>query len=265
MQHGNPSPQDVVRVASRLGRELDARESGGLATYLGLLETWNRKMNLVGPSRWPDMLADLVADSWHLADLLRDLGDAEDLAKSGSSLDTAISGPNPDMAFPVPGLPSEPVTFDFGAGAGIPGVPLRLFWSAGQYLLVEPRAKRAGFLRQCLAELRLPGTRVFEGRAEALAGQRADICLSRAFQPWRDFLETARGFWRQAGPADGAAFPGLAVVFAGEPQPEGSLPEGYSLVASRPYPCRGKTGYFWVFAPVSAARSESLKMSLVAS
>ena len=242
MQHGNPSPHDVAQAASRLGRTLSDPEAKGLAAYLGLLETWNRKMNLVGPSHWQEMLTELVADSWHLADLLADL------AKCG------------------PGLPPAPVTFDFGAGAGIPGVPLRLFWDAGQYLLIEPRAKRTGFLRQCLAEMRLPGTRVFEGRAEALAGQRADICLSRAFQPWRDFLETARTFWRETGQTASApssidcsdqatttkGFPGLAILFANDPQPEGPLPEGYSLVTAKAYPCRGKTGYFWVFSPIAA-------------
>lgn len=240
MQQGNPSPRDVVQAASRLGRKLTEPQALGLATYLGFLETWNRKMNLVGPTRWPEMLESLVADSWHLADMLAGLG-----------------------------LPPAPVTFDFGAGAGIPGVPLRLFWGAGEYLLIEPRAKRAGFLRHCLAQLRLPGTTVFEGRSEALAGRKADICLSRAFQPWRDFLETARGFWRQrAADGDGAGratFTGLAVIFASDPKPDGLLPEGYRLVTAQAYPSRGKTGYFWVFAPISAAISESLKMTLVAS
>ena len=236
MQHGNPTPRNVALAASRLGRELTGPQADGLAAYLELLQTWNRKMNLVGPTRWPEMLDSLVADSWHLADLLAGLS-----------------------------LPPEPVTFDFGAGAGIPGVPLRLFWDVGQYLLIEPRAKRAGFLRQCLAQLRLPGTTVFEGRSEALAGRCADICLSRAFQPWREFLNTARGFWRPATQKTGQAFTGLAVVFASDPEPDGPLPEGCRLVVAKAYPSRGKTGYFWVFAPSSAAISESLKMTLVAS
>lgn len=224
MHAAAPTPEAVACLARTLGRDLDPDQARGLARYLELLETWNRKMNLVGPKAWPEMLAELAADSWRLADLLPEL--------------------------PVP---PEPLTLDFGAGAGIPGVPLRLFWSCGEYVLVEPRAKRAGFLRQCLAELRLPGTRVFEGRAEDVrrilppGRDGADLCLSRAFKPWREFLETAGRYRGTGGPGP------LAVVFANRPEPDGPPPPDWTLAWTRAYPSRGGTGFFWVFAPVSPA------------
>lgn len=225
------SPDEAAARARTLGRALDPAQARGLAGYLGLLETWNRKMNLVGPATWPEMLDELVADSWVLADLL-----AEQVA------------------------PDDPLTLDYGAGAGIPGVPLRLFWKAGRYVLIEPRAKRAGFLRQCLAMLGLACTEVFEGRAESLTlpGGRAaaDVCLSRAFQPWREFLETVRPVF---GPAS------LAVVFANQARPECDPPEGYALRLSRAYPRQGRDGYFWVFEASMSVRVESLKMTRVAS
>jgi 16S rRNA (guanine527-N7)-methyltransferase len=244
MASGKPTPPDVARAARALGRELSPEQASGLAVYLGLLETWNRRTNLVGPSAWPDMLASLVADSWNLADLLRDLS-----------------------------LPETPLTLDFGAGAGIPGVPLRLFWQAGRYVLIEPRAKRAGFLRQCLALMRLTNTEVFEGRAEDLR-LTADLCLSRAFQPWRVFLATAERFagGRGAGPAvgggearlpegaegirgacraDSADAPSTSkvIVFAGEAGPDGPVPDGWRLTRVAPYPRQAGKGYFWVFEP----------------
>lgn len=225
------SPDEVAARAQALGRTLDPAQARGLSLYLGLLETWNRKMNLVGPGTWPEMLGELVADSWRLADLLGELVAADD-----------------------------PLTLDYGAGAGIPGVPLRLFWGAGRYVLIEPRAKRAGFLRQCLAMLSLPATEVFQGRAESLAlpGARAvaDVCLSRAFQPWREFLETVRPVF---GPRS------LAVVFANQPRPEADPPEGYAFRLSRDYPRRDRVGYFWVFEANMSVRAESLKMTRVAS
>lgn len=217
MTTGNPTPETVARAALALGRELTPEQAAGLAAYLGLLESWNRKTNLVGPRAWPEMLTELVADSWHLADLL-------------ASLD----------------LPDDCVTFDFGAGAGIPGLPLRVFWKTGRYVMIEPRAKRAGFLRQCAAMMRLKDTEVFEGRAEDVR-EKADVCLSRAFQPWREFLETSRLFLRM-----GAGQPGrksAVVVFSNEAQPEAAVPEGFGAAAVTAYPSRGKTGYFWVFAP----------------
>jgi len=242
MATGNPSPSDVADAALGLGRKLTPEQSAGLATYLGLLQTWNRKTNLVGPRVWPHMLSELVADSWHLAELLDELT-----------------------------LPGSPVTLDFGAGAGIPGVPLRLFWKKGRYVMIEPRSIRAGFLRQCAAMMRLPGTEVFEGRAEAVRDN-ADVCLSRAFQPWREFLKTALRHGRQTTVEGGKSVPGavkfasleepgskagadetagypVVIVFAKEASPDGPVPEGFVLVRSKAYPSRGGVGYFWVFAP----------------
>ena len=241
MTTGNPSPSEVAAAALALGRGIEPEQAAGLAAYLGLLQTWNRKTNLVGPRAWPQMLSELVADSWHLADLLGELA-----------------------------LPEAPVALDFGAGAGIPGVPLRLFWRAGRYVMIEPRAIRAGFLRQCVAMMRLAGTEVLEGRAEQ-AQERADICLSRAFQPWREFLGTASrhrgqtggagveerpegaqgacaGEPGQAGAGGTPKFP-VVIVFANEAVPDGPVPEGFVLVRSKAYPSRGGVGYFWVFAP----------------
>jgi 16S rRNA (guanine527-N7)-methyltransferase len=242
MATGNPSPSDVADAALKLGRELSPEQSAGLATYLGLLQTWNRKTNLVGPRVWPQMLSELAADSWHLAELLDELA-----------------------------LPVSPVTLDFGAGAGIPGVPLRLFWKTGRYVMIEPRAIRAGFLRQCVAMMRLQETEVFEGRAEAFKAC-ADVCLSRAFQPWREFLKTASGHGsktteggskstpstsrystmeetgRKTGTDETTGYP-VVIVFSNEASPDGPVPEGFVLVRSKAYPSRGGVGYFWVFAP----------------
>jgi 16S rRNA (guanine527-N7)-methyltransferase len=82
----------------------------------------------------------------------------------------------------------------------LPGVPLRLLWPAGRYWLVEAREKRALFLQNVLAACPLPGTGVWRGRAEnfmnsgAAEGRRpADLLISRAFLPWPQLLELARG------------------------------------------------------------------------
>jgi 16S rRNA (guanine527-N7)-methyltransferase len=231
MDQTMPEPRTVTALARELGRELSPTQAKGLADYLGLLTVWNRRTNLVGPKSWPDMLRELVADSWHLADLLSGLP-----------------------------LPAEALVLDFGAGAGIPGVPLRLFWPQGQYVLIEPRAKRAGFLRQCLAQMKVTATTVFEGRdgdlREADGRGRADVCLSRAFKPWPEFLETAREFLRPG--------VGIVVVFASQPEPRPPLPQGFGLHLSKPYTSRGGTGYFWVFAPAKSPKEESLNMSRVA-
>ena len=169
-----------------------------LAAYLSLLTRWNRVMNLVGPTDWESILSTLVVDSFHLAGFLD--------------------------ALPLPG---EPRCLDLGAGAGLPGIPLRMLWRKGSYTLVESRGKRALFLRAVLASCPLPGVRVFHGRAETAmaAGPPVSLTVSRAFMPWERVLELV---------ADHTQTGGMCVFLTLAPAPA-SLPPGWSLGAEKAY------------------------------
>lgn len=179
-----------------------------LAVYLALLSKWNKAMNLVGPSRWEDMLATLVIDSLHLANFVRSLP-----------------------------LPEAPLCRDLGAGAGLPGLPLRILWRQGSYTLVEAREKRALFLRSCLAALPLPGVQVYHGRAEGFmaASPQADLTVSRAFLPWERVLEMIAPF---SGSMSFCLFLTLA------PLPE-RLPAGWGAAAEQRYTVGKDSRYFW--------------------
>ncbi len=65
-------------------------------------------------------------------------------------------------------LPSRrPLTVvDIGAGAGIPGLPMRLADSSLALCLVESKRKRVSFLRAVCRELGLAEVAIVEGRAE---------------------------------------------------------------------------------------------------
>ena len=130
------------------------------------LMRWNKRMNLVGARTWREAARDLLADSLELAVFLRTL------QKEGL-------------------MPAAPVVWDLGAGAGLPGIPLRLFWPAGDYHLVEARQKRSIFLADMCARLELPRTFVHGERAEtffaAHEGQ-GQVVVSRAFMPWKALL-----------------------------------------------------------------------------
>lgn len=225
-----PAPGEVASEAKRLGFALTKAQAEGLSRYLTLLLKWNRTMNLVGRAGWPDVFRDLTADSLYLAEFL--------------------------AALP---LPESPLALDLGAGAGLPGIPLRLLWGAGDYVLVELREKRAVFLRQAVAELALPGVRVFHGRAEAVQPElarlglrpRADVIVSRAFLPWPKLLPLAAEL---LAPATGQGG-GRLVVLANEPPPaQGRLDElggGFAVEVSRSYPSGGRSRYFWSLTPAS--------------
>ncbi|HEX7216585.1 MAG TPA: 16S rRNA (guanine(527)-N(7))-methyltransferase RsmG [Methylomirabilota bacterium] len=74
---------------------------------------------------------------------------------------------------------------DLGAGAGIPGLPMRLADPSLALCLVESKRKRVSFLRTACRELGLAEVTVVEGRAEAVALDPAlratfDVAVARA-------------------------------------------------------------------------------------
>jgi len=88
-------------------------------------------------------------------------------------------------------LPADGPIADIGSGAGFPGVVLGCLRPELGLLLVEPRRKRASFLREVIRRVGLPSATVAELRAESLArttphqhratvarGLRLDIFLS---------------------------------------------------------------------------------------
>lgn len=222
MADTHPTTDAVFEAARALGRSVQPGQAELLAAYLDQLVKWNRKMNLVGKSDWRTVFDTLVVDSLFLADFLAGLN-----------------------------LPDRPLSLDFGAGAGLPGIPLRVLWQQGDYWLVEVREKRATFMKSVLGRLRLPATNVFPGRAEdaldrlAQAGHQAtaDLILSRAFMPWPKLLDFIRPMLR----AD-AERAGTAVILANDPPPaESALPAGWRLADVASYPAAGGERYFWSF------------------
>lgn len=220
MANTNPAPESVIAAARKLGRPVDAAEAELLAAYMDQLIKWNRKMNLVGKSDWKTVFDTLVVDSLFLADFLSGLK-----------------------------LSDKPLCLDFGAGAGLPGIPLRALWHDGDYWLVEIREKRAMFMRSALGRLKLPGTNVFHGKAEdALArleksghAATADLILSRAFMPWRKLLDFIHPMLRNE---EGRT--GTAVILSNDPPPvEADIPEGWEMGDVASYPAAGGERYFW--------------------
>lgn len=194
------------------GFTLDAAALEGMAAYLTLLMKWNRVMNLVGASDWRKAARSLIVDSLYLARFM-------------ATLD----------------LPPAPRTWDLGAGAGLPGIPLRLVWQQGGYTMVEAREKRALFLRTALAALSLPDTHVARDRVENFFTQQsaADCILSRAFMPWPKLLDLV---------APHLAPGGLVILLTLErisPDDAGSLPSGnWTVIDSHAYTVQKQPRYF---------------------
>jgi 16S rRNA (guanine527-N7)-methyltransferase len=92
---------------------------------------------------------------------------------------------------------------DVGAGAGFPGVVLKIVWPSIALALIEATAKKADFLRELAAALGLDMA-VRTGRAETLAHDpelrgRFDLVLARAVAPLPALLELTLPFARVGG------------------------------------------------------------------
>ena len=116
-------------------------------SYAALLNEWQSRMNLIGPSTLPVMWERHFSDS---AQLLA-------LAGTGHSW------------------------LDIGAGAGFPGIVIALLDPMAQLTLVESIAKKCRFLAEVTAVLGLRDRVTIENRRiETLPRQKFDIVTARA-------------------------------------------------------------------------------------
>lgn len=144
-----------------------------LATYMDLLLKWNKSVNLSGCNEPLGLAKCLIQDSFFLAQVLQSL--------------------------PVA---ANAQIYDLGAGAGLPGIPLRIFWQTGQYTWVERSQKRSLFLQNALARLNLPRVHGYSGDVREFLKSRsgtAQIIISRAFLPWRQMLDLCAPALRRTG------------------------------------------------------------------
>jgi 16S rRNA (guanine527-N7)-methyltransferase len=89
---------------------------------------------------------------------------------------------------------------DLGSGAGLPGIVLAILRPDLSVVLVEPMARRAAFLAECVSELGLGNVEICRARAEELAGKLgADVVTSRAVAPLDRLAVLAAGLCRPGG------------------------------------------------------------------
>ncbi len=123
----------VETLLGRWGIECRGPVAERVEIYLGLLEQWNRKINLTGLRGRVEILRDLFAESFLATSLLAE----ED-------------GP----------------LLDVGSGAGFPGMALKIYRPELSVYLLEPRRKRASFLETVRRRLGLEGVVVIRKRLE---------------------------------------------------------------------------------------------------
>ncbi len=97
-------------------------------------------------------------------------------------------------------VPTPSTLVDLGSGAGLPGIVLALLLPDVQVTLLERMERRATFLTQCVAELRLGNAEVRRASSEEVAGKlRADVVTARAVAPLDRLAGLAAGLVRPGG------------------------------------------------------------------
>lgn len=152
--------ESLLAGAQALGLPVDPASARRLIHYMGELLRWNAQVNLVGRRSSPmGVMERHVLDS---IAALPDVGDAGTL-------------------------------IDIGAGAGLPGIPLKLMRPALDVTLVEATTKKAAFMRHAIVSLRLgSGIRVRQARAKGTPLEeqlpRAEVAISRALAALPEWL-----------------------------------------------------------------------------
>ena len=147
---------EAKRALNALGVSRETKVK--LERYVGLLEQWRQRMNLIGPREMDHIWARHVFDCAQL--------------------------------IPVVGLDSQ--VLDIGSGAGFPGLVLACAAADGEghVTMVESVGKKCAFLSAVISDLGLSAS-VSNNRVEALEVKPVDFVTARALAPLPRLIEYA--------------------------------------------------------------------------
>ena len=154
---------------SALALALDDRQVGQLLDYLDLIQKWTKVYNLTAVRNPAEMLTHHLLDSLAIIAPLR-----------AKLLDLQVT----DAAAPAVARPQR--LLDVGSGAGLPGVVIAICCPELRVDCVDTVAKKAAFIRQVAATLRLPNLQGLHARVESLT-EPYDLVSCRAFASLVDF------------------------------------------------------------------------------
>ena len=182
-----------------LGLELTAAQIDLLLEFLALLQKWNKVYNLTAVRDPQEMLTHHLLDS--LAAVAPLQKHVQGLARAGGARTPLL---------------------DVGSGGGLPGVVFAICCPEIDVSCVDTVAKKAAFIQQAAASLKLRNLRGIHARVESLTGPYA-VVSCRAFASLPDFTTWSRpaladdGVWfamKGKHPADEiAALPADVQVF----------------------------------------------------
>ncbi len=150
------APSLLAQEAGRLGLALNARQLDLFRRYYRELLAWNERVNLTRIVQWEAVQVQHMLDSLTCA-----------------------------LVLPPAAWQGGYAVVDVGAGAGFPGLPLRILLPDCRLTLIESVAKKAAFLTHVVGALSLSGVTVLAGRVEEAGRhpdhrERYDLAVGRA-------------------------------------------------------------------------------------
>jgi len=163
------SRQLLIKGLHELGISCFKEQVSAFMTYLAELKKWNRTYNLTGLKTDEDIVIRHFLDSLLYLKVL------------------------PEGAIKLA---------DVGAGAGFPGIPIKIVRPEIDLTLFDSSRKKTAFLRHIVRAINLSSTTVVEERLENLGGgheKTFDVIVSRATFSIKGFLEAACPYVRKDG------------------------------------------------------------------
>ncbi len=166
----------LERYQEKFGYVLDDGCRERLKMYRSLLIEWSARFNLTRVTDPEGIETKLFLDSLAIAPLLN-----------------AVSRRNRPIRM-----------IDVGAGAGLPGLPLKIAFPEIDLVLLEATAKKVAFLKEVIQVLGLTGVDAIHGRAEELGHDQRyrgqfDVVLARAVARLPALLELCMPLCRVGG------------------------------------------------------------------
>ncbi len=185
MTPSSATGKSIETVLLELDLPLSDTTVRDLTCYAEEIVRWNRRVNLTG----------------------------------AKTADQFVKGPLFDALTVMKVLASEKELVDIGSGGGLPGIPIALLLPEVSVTLVEPRAKRAVFLKHIVHHLKLKA-RVLQCRMEMLE-ETFGAAVAQAVWPPEEWLRQSKLVVNPAG----NAYVLSAAELLEDAMPDGTTPE----------------------------------------
>lgn len=148
----------LLKSASQIHLSLSETTAIQLISFLEILQKWNRAYNLTAITDFQKMISYHVIDSLSI----------------------------------VPYVKGDRIV-DVGSGAGLPGIPLAIFFPKKEFVLIDSVGKKTRFMNHVVRTLQLKNIEVTQSRAEEYSTEmRFDTMVARAVGSLDDLITISR-------------------------------------------------------------------------